>query len=71
MSEKVVKRFADSKVNPSGEPRECTHWIEYTDGTRETANEEAIMKLWNHWVVDAHALKYHENGFTVFEYQNR
>jgi hypothetical protein len=75
MSEKTVKRFADSETIYEGSSpvkgQKDTHWIEYTDGTIKTATEGTIMSLWNHWVVAENVSKKSENGFTVFEYNDR
>ena len=75
MSEKIVKRFADSETiyenNYPVKDQKYTHWIEYTDGTRETVTEGTIMSLWNDWMVADNVSKKSENGYTVFEYNDR
>lgn len=75
MSRKIVKRFADSetiyKDKYPVKDQKYTHWIEYTDGTVEPSTEGAIMSLWNNWVVAENVSKKSENGFTVFEYNDR
>ena len=75
MSEKIVKRFADSETiyedDYPAKNQNYTHWVEYTDGTRENVGEGTIMALWYDWVVAKNVSKYLENGFTVFEYTDR
>lgn len=63
---KIVKRFAYSE---KGEDGKYTHWIEYTDGTREVSTPEKNHFLWYKWVSSKTSKeKYNENGFTIFEF---
>lgn len=64
---KTVKRFWQ-RQNKEG------IWdfgIEYTDGTAKTANDAQIQSMWWHWCMAKDAKKYHKDGATIFEYENR
>lgn len=75
MNKKIVKRFADSETIYKNsypiENQKYIHWVEYTDGTKETVQDETIMDLWHDWVFSDNVSKKSENGFTVFEYNDR
>ena len=72
---KTVKKFADSKtVYENHYPKEgqkYTHWVEYTDGTKEYVSGSEIHSIWTHWVEAPNVTKYEKDDFIIFEYLNR
>jgi len=73
--EKTIKRFASSATvyenNYPVKNQEYTHWVEYTDGTREYVSENTINRIWKRWLVSLNTSKFSKDGFNVFEFNNR
>jgi len=75
MNNKIVKKFADSdtvyKDYYPAKNQKYIHWVEYTDGTKETISGNFAHRLWETWVISPNTRRYHEDGFTIFEYKDR
>jgi len=62
-----VKRFADNLVKD--ENGNYNHWIEYSDGTKESSVCDEIKSLWYKWVrSETSKERYIENGFVIYEF---